>query len=114
MLSHNGNLLGTTCGKHYHSALNDLRTWVTHGCAYQAKGVVFADGVNRSFGRRERPHLIWKSVAVSVSGETPAASTPVPVALSTAVTSLPTKCIGSPCLWRYPDASYTLLQAVRT
>ena len=39
---------------------------------------------------------------------------PVPVALSTAVTAVPTACIGDPCLWRFPDASFTLLQGIRT
>ena len=38
-----------------------MRTWTTKGCAYQAKGVVFATGAVkvRDFGRRERPHLIF-------------------------------------------------------
>ena len=98
--------LGTTCGKHYFSdGEAGLRSWSTHGCAYQAKGVAFADGTTRDFGRRERPHVVF--------GPTPGrAGAPRVVALSTAVTPMPTKCIGKPCLWRWPDASYTLLQAV--
>jgi hypothetical protein len=121
MLSHNGNLKGTTCGKHYYSV--DLVSWVTWGCAYQAKGVAFADGTKRDFGRRERPHMIFAppadgaAAADAVGGAAAeaagaGASAPVPVALSTAVTAVPSSCTGHPCLWRYPDASYTLLQAI--
>ena len=105
MLSHNGDLMGTTCGEHYFST--DLITWATHGCAYRAKGVEFADGTTRSFGRRERPHMIWAPAGGSK------AVAPVPVALSTAVTPLPTECIGHPCLWRFPDASFTLFQGIK-
>jgi hypothetical protein len=94
MLSHNGNLMGTTCGEHYSSV--DLRVWTTHGCAYGAKGVQMADGTRRDFGRRERPHLLW-------AGSIGPGESPLPVALSTAVTSMPTTCIPigqHPCLYR--------------
>ena len=37
MLSHNGNIMGTTCGKHYFARGGDLLLWRTNGCAYQAK-----------------------------------------------------------------------------
>ena len=106
-------MLGTTCGKHYWSSLNDLRTWTTNGCAYQAKGVLFApaakggNATRVDFGRRERPHLIFGRY-----NQVPAAP-PVPVAFTSAVTAMPTACVGAPhCLYRYPDASYTLLQSV--
>ena len=60
MLSHDGNLLGTTDGKHYSASMDDLANWTTQGPAFQAKGVEFADGTTRDFGRRERPHLVFK------------------------------------------------------
>jgi hypothetical protein len=117
MLSHDGNQLGTTCGKHYWAPASDLTTWRTHGCAYQAKGVAMADGGKVSFGRRERPHIFWAPppppASVSASALGAGAVAPVPMALSTAVTAVPTACIGKPCLWRFPDASFTLLQGLR-
>jgi hypothetical protein len=111
-----------TCGKHCYS-VDLMVSWVSWGCAYQAKGVAFADGTKRDFGRRERPHMIFAppadgaAAADAVGGATAeaagaGASAPVPVALSTAVTAVPSSCTGHPCLWRYPDASYTLLQAI--
>jgi len=105
MISHDGNLEGTTCGKHYSAALSDLTTWATFGCAYQAKGVAFIDGSQRDFGRRERPHLVFDGAGM-------------PVALSTAVTAMPAAghagCVGKPrCLPRWPDASFTLIQQLR-
>ena len=125
-ISHNGNMQGTTCGKHYSSALSDMRTWTTKGCAYQAKGVVFATGAVkvRDFGRRERPHLIFDNYRDGGGGggggggsDDPGSGAWVqrPVAFTTAVTAIATECVGKPrCLYRYPDASYTLLQAVNT
>ena len=66
----------------------------------QAKQVIYADGSSRDFGRRERPHLVLNGTR--------------PVAFSSAVTPMPTACVGKPhCLPRYPDASHTLVQRVR-
>ena len=96
LLSHDGDLMGTTCGKHWWS--RDAVHWATHGCAYQAKGVATAGGGTVDFGRRERPHPVFDATGALV-------------ALSTAVTAMPTECVGRPrCLYRWPDASYTLVQ----
>ena len=47
----------------------------------------------------ERPHPIHDAAGTLV-------------ALSTAVTAMPTTCVGRPhCLYRWPDASYTLVQS---
>ena len=72
---------GTTCGKHY--SAGDLVDCTTQGCAYQAKGVAYTDGSKRDFGRRERPHMVW-AMRRNLS------EAPVPLALSTAVTAMPT------------------------
>ena len=73
--------------------------WQSFGCAYEAKGVAFEGGRTVDFGRRERPHPIHDAAGTLV-------------ALSTAVTAMPTTCVGRPrCLYRWPDASYTLVQS---
>ena len=112
MLSHNGNLDGTTCGKHYFAAGDDLTRWSTNGCAYQSKDIACADGSTASFGRRERPHVVFDRQFDATTGQ----SRPTRIiAFSSAVTALPTECIGKPrCLKRWPDASYTLLQGILT
>ena len=62
-------------------------------------GVAFEGGRTVDFGRRERPHPIHDATGTLV-------------ALSTAVTAMPTACVGRPhCLYRWPDASYTLVQS---
>ena len=97
LISHNGDIRGTTCGKHWFS--RDLVRWQSFGCAYEAKGVAFEGGRTVDFGRRERPHPIHDAAGTLV-------------ALSTAVTAMPTTCVGRPhCLYRWPDASYTLVQS---
>lgn len=91
------------CGKHFFSP--DAYHWSTapsgeHTCAYP-KNVTFADGKTFTFGRRERPHLVF-----AAGGHTP-------LALTSAVTAVPTSSTGHPKkLLRWPDASYTLLQPI--
>ena len=100
----NGNfhiLTHAECGKHFYSP--DGYHWSgapsgEHTCAYP-KNVTFEDGNTFTFGRRERPHMV-----LAQDGHTP-------LALSTAVTAVPTTRTGHPKqLLRWPDASYTLVQ----
>lgn len=106
ILSHNGERgqVGSKgdCGRHLFSPTGRAGTWVTAplplgGCAYPRVDIPYLDKSQRSFYRRERPHLIFDG-----DGD--------PIALSTAVIDSPVG-PGMPD-FNEPqrDASYTMIQ----
>lgn len=97
-------LTHSECGKHFFSV--DGTKWQgaplpKSGCAYPTRSNL-VDGTVSNFGRRERPSIVLK------------AGTTTPIAVTSAVTSPPTTCVGEPdCVKRWPDASFTFLQPVK-
>ena len=115
ILSHNGkrgsggtsNFPNGDCGRHLFSKSGRAGTWIAApikfgGCAYPRVNVTFENGMNYSFYRRERPHLI-----LGPDGFTP-------VALSTSVIDSPIGPSMDDFVPPQRDASYTLVQPIRT
>jgi hypothetical protein len=105
ILSHNGGRGkdGATgdCGRHLYSESGLAGTWRAAplplgGCAFPRSHVSWEEGGERTFYRRERPHLIFAPDGIT------------PIALSTSVIDSPSIDAQSP----QRDASYTLIQRV--
>jgi hypothetical protein len=109
MLSHNGERgrAGSRgdCGRHFFSQSGGAGTWDAArlhgaseqgGCAYWRDGVRFADGEERTFWRRERPHLVIGPDGFTLE----------------ALTTGGVDCWGQPGFAGCTDASYTVLQGI--